>query len=237
MLSGDLSEAGDQASYEGLRQALNGWPAPYCLLPGNHDDRAKLLSSFPDLEAPGGFLQSATAYGDLRLILLDTVQPGRQGGAFCDQRAKWLGDQLRASPDRPTLIFMHHPPAALGIDWIDPGPEEVWPKRLMEVLTGHNVVALCAGHAHSGAALNWHGVPLLICPSIASDISLNFAPMNAGSPDDRPLVERSAPGFALHLWREGTLATFFGRCPDETLARWDAASAGLIAEMLGERQH
>src|SRR3546814_6377909 len=42
--------------------------------------------------------------GPLRFIILDTLEEGRHGGAFCDVRARWLADRVAEALDRPTVI-------------------------------------------------------------------------------------------------------------------------------------
>lgn len=69
---------------------------------------------------------------------------------------------------------------------------------------------------------------------LSSDLRLCFAPMQAGQADGSPLVEQGKPAFALHRWNDGGRAMLFGRCPQRVLARWDAATQPMVAEMLGE---
>lgn len=234
--SGDLTEFGDEESYRILAGALGRCPMPVKLMPGNHDLRAALKAVFPDAPLPGGFLQQVVESEGLRLILLDTLEEGRHGGAFCEVRAAWLAEALAAAPDTPTLIFVHHPPQSVGIPWMDPSPTEPWIARLKAALAGQSqVIALASGHVHLSSHTSWAGLPLLICPSTAPEVGLVLAPIDPDRPDDRPLIEDGDPGFALHNWQDGRLTTHFGGCPDVTLARFDAKLQPMIAAMLAER--
>lgn len=135
----------------------------------------------------------------------------------------------------PGLIVLHHPPCDIGLDWIDPG-EPAWAELLAHTIEPYNVEGLSTGHVHSAALLEWGGHRLTSCPAAISDLALNFAPLAAGDPDGRALVERSTPGFCLHRWQGSGLATYFGRCPDLTLDRWDATTRDLIDEIVAERE-
>src|SRR3546814_16483896 len=64
--------------------------------------------------------------GPLRFIILDTLEEGRHGGAFCDVRARWLADRVAEALDRPTVIVLHHPPIDTGIEWMTTGLNEPW---------------------------------------------------------------------------------------------------------------
>ena len=114
VLSGDLTDHGDLESFEKTAALLEVIECPILAMVGNHDTREGLLHAFPDTPTHDGFIQYATEKNGLRILCLDTMEPGRHGGAFCDVRAAWLSDHLAAHPDTPTMIFMHHPPIVSG---------------------------------------------------------------------------------------------------------------------------
>lgn len=233
--SGDLTEHGDEPSYRRLAEALAESPVPVHCLMGNHDARETFRAVFT--EAPGtDFLHYVVDDPRLRCIMLDTLEPGRHGGGFCADRAAWLVERLAEAPDQPTLVFLHHPPEAIGIPWMDPAPAEPWITRLTEALaTAPQVVALAAGHVHRPTALGWEGMPLTICPSTAPEVGLVLAPIDPERPDDRALIEDGEPGFALHCWTGSRLVTHFGTCPEMTLARFDDRLQPLIRMLMAER--
>ena len=55
----------------------------------------------------------------MRLIGLDTVVPGKGHGEMDAPRLAWLKARLDEQPDRPTFIFMHHPPFPTGLQHMD----------------------------------------------------------------------------------------------------------------------
>lgn len=235
VLSGDLADDGALESYRHLQQALARWPHPVRLALGNHDSREGFRAVFGEEHFADGFVQGRSEPGGLQLVVLDSLEEGRSGGAFCEARADWLRQVVHERSGAPMLVFLHHPPLDVGIPWIDPGPGQAWIARLDAALQGAKVVAICTGHVHLGGVFPWRGRQVLTCPSSSSDLSLGFAPMQAAQPDGRSLVEQGEPAFALHRWTDGGLTTIFGRCPQRVLARWDAASQPMVAAMLQEK--
>ncbi|MCC2954029.1 metallophosphoesterase [Massilia sp. IC2-477] len=234
VLSGDLADDGAIESYRQLQEALAAWPQPVRFALGNHDDRAHFRSVFGDSHFTEGFVQGVTDLGGLRLVVLDSLEEGRHGGAFCASRAGWLRQALQDGGNKPALVFLHHPPVDVGLPWIDPGPDQAWIARLDAALQGAPIAAICTGHVHLGGVFRWQGRQVATCPSSSSDLSLAFTPMDAAQPDGRPLVEQGEPAFALHRWDGSGLASIFGRVPQRVLAHWDGATAQVVADMLQE---
>ena len=123
LLTGDLVDLGRPEEYELLREILAPLAMPLYAIPGNHDERGALRRAFADqkyLPQDGEFLHYTLDDYPLRLIGLDTVVPGEQRGELCARRLAWLDAELARAPDRPTVLFMHHPPFLTGLanmDW------------------------------------------------------------------------------------------------------------------------
>ncbi len=238
LLTGDLTEHGDAPSFARLAAAMEASPCPVFVIPGNHDDRAALLEAFPNTPAHAGFVQYAFDAGDLRVLMLDTFEPGRHGGAFCETRAAWLAAQLAAEPDRPTAIVMHHPPMATGIAWMDPDPAEAWIMRFAEATRGHaQIVGILCGHVHRPVTGRWHGgIGLVVAPSSAPAISLDLSPVDPGEPDGRAMIRGEPPGYALHRWDGHNLITHFESVGGyRSVARFDEKFQPTIREMMDEK--
>lgn len=236
LLTGDLTEHGDAPSYARLTEALAGFPLPVWPIPGNHDVRAAFRAAFPQVPAGEGFVQYALDAGSLRLLMLDTLEEGRHGGAFCDARAAWLAGALAQQPDRPTLIVLHHPPIAAGIAWMDPDPAEPWIARFTSVTRGaRQIVGVVCGHLHRPIMANWQGAPLAVAPSSAPALALNLSAIDADLPDHRALIRDEPPAFALHRWDGQSLVSHFESIGGfEAVARYDAKLQPMIRDMLGE---
>ncbi|MCU1643171.1 MAG: hypothetical protein JWN03_3446 [Nocardia sp.] len=111
--AGDLTDCGTFAQSAAVRAHLDTWGelgSDYFVCRGNHD--------MPPKDEPDHWgavfypYQELGEYfaGGLRLIGLDTNRPRPRGGGTLgpDQLGR-LSDILHADPDRPTLVFGHHP--------------------------------------------------------------------------------------------------------------------------------
>ncbi len=235
--TGDLVDRGDSASYRRLKSAMENLPFPvhYCM--GNHDERGNFLEWFPDVPSNGGFVQYALESGDLRILVLDTLEDGRHGGAFCEARADWLRARLGEKPDQPTLIVMHHPPVEVGIEWMNTHPEEDWVTRFAGAIAGHqHIVGIICGHLHRPISVGWQGKTVTICPSTAPQVALDLAPIDPENPDGRPMIIADPPAFALHWWNGRELVSHFDNSDEHVvLARFDATMQGLVRMLVNER--
>ena len=241
LLTGDLTEHGDAASYRALAGAIADCPFPVWPMLGNHDDRQAFFEIFPqcagELDGQDGFAQFAIALEGFRILALDTHQPGRHGGGFCEARAAWLRAQLTSHSQVPTLIAMHHPPVESGIVWMDPNPAEPWIARFAAAIADQRQVrAITCGHVHRPIYTGWNGVPVMVCPSVAPTVALDLSPLDAAHADERALIVDAPPAYALHRWDGRNLVSHIEQVPGGTvLARFDSALAPMIGAMMGER--
>lgn len=238
VLTGDLTDRGDAASFARIAGALGACPFPVYPLVGNHDSREALLRAFPDCAGEDGFIHYAIEQDGLRVLCLDTFEPGRHGGAFCARRAAWLADQLNAHRHTPTLIFMHHPPIVSGIDWMDPRSDEDWIVNFGGAIAGHSQIrAIHCGHLHRPLHTSFQGIALGVTPSVAPAVSLDLRPVDAEVPDGRALITTEPPGYALHRWHDGTLVTHYETVGDwQTLARYGPGLQPMMRDMFAERE-
>ena len=238
VLTGDLTDRGDEDSFVKTAELLEDCPFPVHAIPGNHDSRDGLLTAFPDTPHEDGFIHYALESDTLRVLMLDSFEPGRHGGAFCTQRRDWLRAQLAAQPDQPTLIFMHHPPVVSGIDWMDPAAEEDWIAHFAAAIEGHDqIVAIHCGHLHRPITTTFHGVPLSVTPSVAPLVSLDLRPLDPATPDSRALITTEPPCYALHRWDGASLVTHYERASDwDVLAYYGPHLRPMMREMYAERE-
>jgi 3',5'-cyclic AMP phosphodiesterase CpdA len=201
--TGDLVDTPDARSYGLLREILAKLPLPVYLLPGNHDERRALRAAFPDhryLAGEGDFLQYAVDEYPLRLLALDTVVPGRAEGALCARRLQWLQQRLEES-DAPTVIALHHPPFATGIDHMDKMGLANSDELAVIVRRFPHVQRVIGGHLHRPIQALFAGTMASVCPSTAHQVLLDLKPDSAA----RLILEPSA--FQLHRWAGGMLVT------------------------------
>lgn len=235
--SGDLTDKGDEASYRHLKDALSSLSCETYLCVGNHDDRDNFLKQFPSTPSTGGFVHYAVDKEEFVLVVLDTLEPGQHGGAFCEARATWLEDTLNLYADRPIIIVLHHPPVHHGIEWMDTDPDAPWLKRLANVVRGRtNIKAMLAGHVHRSFTTSFEGHVLSVTASSAPQVALELAPMDPSIPDGRPLIVAEEPGFSLHHWTGNGLVSFSQDAGDyDILARYDASLQGFVQSMLAHK--
>jgi 3',5'-cyclic-AMP phosphodiesterase len=164
VITGDLVNAGELAAYQLLREELGGLRVPARLLIGNHDHRENFAAVFP--EAPRdahGFVQSVSDTEVGRFVFLDTHEPGWIRGHLCALRRCWLTEQVTESA-RPVYLFMHHPPAMLGVVPVDDIrlEDEAW---LLTFLGEHRarIRHIFFGHTHLNVAGSVLGIPIS-CP-------------------------------------------------------------------------
>ena len=239
LVTGDIANDGDDGiSYQRWRDAISGLPFPVFPLMGNHDSRAPFLELFRDVDTADGFVQYAIEEHPLRILVLDTLEVGRHGGAFCETRASWLRDHLAEAPLSPTLIALHHPPIATGIAWLTEDSDAEWIARLRAVVEGRpNIVAMIAGHVHRPIVTGWAGTTLIVCPSTAPQVALDLSGIDPDTPDDRPMIVAEPPGYALHLWDGAQLLTHFDTAENhEILARYTPILQPLVRMLAEEKR-
>lgn len=239
LVTGDIANDGDDAhSYDRYAEAIAELPFPVFPLMGNHDSREPFLAKFPETGSADGFIQYAIDEHPLRILVLDTLEPGRHGGAFCDARAEWLRARLDEDPERPTLLALHHPPIATGIPWLTENPDAEWVERLREVVDGRrNIVAMVAGHVHRPLITGWAGTTLIVCSSTAPQVALDLNAIDPESPDDRAMIIADPPAYALHLWDGRQLITHFDTVEDhEILARYTDKLQPLVRMLIDEKK-
>ncbi len=198
LATGDLTQDGRPEDYALLRSAFQRLSMPVYVIPGNHDNRTNLRAAFADegyLPETGEFLHYVIETYPLRLIGLDTVIPDKVGGRLCPARLRWLDERLSEQPDRPTVIFMHHPPFATGIAFMDkPSLDGAGD---LERLIGRfpRVRLITCGHVHRSIQTNWAGATATVAPSIVFQMAME---LNEDAPSAFVL---EPPAISLLLWR------------------------------------
>ena len=200
LATGDLVDGGSAEEYACLRRLLAPIERPLFLVPGNHDARRPLFDAFGGTGLPAGdgrFLHYAVEDWPVRLIGLDTIVPGEPGGRLCAERLVWLDERLAEEAERPTLLFMHHPPIPTGIAHMDAmGLADA--DRFAALVRRHpQVERIVCGHVHRSIQARFAGTLVTVAPSTAHQVALALQPASAA----RFVME--PPGFHLHLWQAG----------------------------------
>ena len=198
--SGDLTDCGLVEEYELLADCLKPLSMPVYLIPGNHDRRDNLRKVFGGkgyLPTNGDYLHYTVEDLPLRLIGLDSIVPGKGNGEMDGARLAWLKARLDEQPDRPTFIFMHHPPFPTGLQHMD--SINCRNGEAMADLLGayRNVERVACGHHHRSIQIRWGGTIGSVAPSVAHQVLLDL------QPHEDAMFTMEPPGYHLHLFAPG----------------------------------
>jgi 3',5'-cyclic AMP phosphodiesterase CpdA len=199
LATGDLTDMGRDDEYAVLRRELSRLPMPVYLVPGNHDRREGLREAFADAGyiPKEGPLSYVVEDHKVRLVALDTLIPGKTHGELGADQLQWLDRQLAAGRDRPTIVFMHHPPFPTGIGHMDEINCSDGAAMAAIIARNPQVERVVCGHHHRPIQIRWAGTIGSVAPSTAHQVTLDLTP---GSPSSFHL---EPPAYHLHLWVEG----------------------------------
>jgi Icc protein len=204
LLSGDLGCEGTVAEYRRLKSLLAPLTVPVRLMMGNHDRRQALRAVFVEHAYLGteGFCQYVLDLGAIRLVALDSVAEGEDGGVLCDERLGWLEETLAEHPQQPTLVVVHHPPFESGL-WRMDQIRLAQPERLEKVIERFSQVQrLVCGHLHHSMMVGFGGITAICCPALAYGLKFD------SRPGIRLEASKQGIGFLLHeASKDGKIAT------------------------------
>ena len=175
VITGDLTQRGEEHAYRLLEDLLKRLTMPVHLLIGNHDHRSRFQSVFPTAARdPNGFVQFSLETAAGRFIGLDTNDPNGHYGTLCPQRLDWLDARLREAAGRPVCLFMHHAPLAVGLREMDVIALQD-SQQFADIVTSHgNVRHIFFGHLHRSLSGSWRGIPFSTLPGTNHQVALDF---------------------------------------------------------------
>jgi 3',5'-cyclic-AMP phosphodiesterase len=186
VITGDLTERGDVAGYEMLKQEITQFPIQTFLLIGNHDDRSNYFKVFGQPNA-NGFVQQSFVRGPHHFLCLDTLKGGLSSAGLLDgARRDWLKEHLIAAKGAPVYIFMHHPPFKIHHPLMDLIPLDDG-EGFGDILQGHNVRHIFFGHAHRMISGQWRGISYSALPSLAHQLPLVGGAVSTVYSDEPPM--------------------------------------------------
>jgi 3',5'-cyclic-AMP phosphodiesterase len=161
-----------EPSYRLLAEILAGLPCPPHFLVGNHDHRVAfnrvLRRNAPGPDAPNYYSFNHQGY---HFVALDSQEPGKAGGFLDAVQLAWLREDLKQHREQPAIVFVHHHPWLLGLQWIDS----------MSLRNGEELIAalrehpdlhwLICGHVHLDQAIQRGGITMLTTPSTCLQLS------------------------------------------------------------------
>ncbi|MQY20620.1 metallophosphoesterase [Nocardia macrotermitis] len=110
IVAGDMTDSGTLEQSSAVRARLDSWGAAgrdYFVCRGNHDVSREADPWGSVFDARGRVAVSDV--DGLRIIALDTTRPRGSGGTLTAPQLSQLREALATEPDRPILMFGHHP--------------------------------------------------------------------------------------------------------------------------------
>ena len=185
LLTGDLAETPTEDTYKKLAKLLQLVNLPVYCLPGNHDDPLIMRRA---LNTDGVSTANFLTCGTWSIILLNTHEPGKEGGYLSATELAGLAEALERSAGRHVLICLHHQPVNIHSPWMDRMALEN-SEALFRVLDRHNNIrGIIWGHIHQEFRTVRNGVLLLGSPSTC----IQFRPQSdEASVDAKPPAYRT----------------------------------------------
>jgi 3',5'-cyclic-AMP phosphodiesterase len=199
VISGDLADTPSATEYQHLERLLAPLAIPFVAIPGNHDSRELMRSAYPEqpYAVASGALDQVRRVGDLDIVLVDSSVSGKPHGELETATLHWLDATLGLSPQRPALLFLHHPPFQTGI-WHMDRQNLLNAGALAVIVKRHPRVRLvAAGHVHRTSLTTFAGVAATICPAPNHAVDLDLGQLR------EPSFKVEPPAFHLHAWFPG----------------------------------
>ena len=140
IITGDVTDYGLRAEFEGVKGELERIESPYLIVPGNHDSRHEGYKKFEDFFGKRFFVRDMEDY---RFIGIDSSEPDIDEGHVGRAQLEWLQQQLTPG----SVVFLHHhlvPIPYTGRErnvLVDAG-------EMLKILDSNHVPLVLSGHKH-----------------------------------------------------------------------------------------
>ncbi|MBC8259093.1 MAG: phosphodiesterase [SAR324 cluster bacterium] len=197
LVTGDITATGKVEEFKHAVDLLNLFEMPFYVIPGNHDNRDLVLSTFDRKTCPCETktkLDYVIENPELRMIALDSTIPQSPGGEVTEVQGAWLDGKLSEKPTQPTLIFMHHPPVNCGV--LETDVDGFSGKDILgEIISRHrHVEKIICGHIHLPVNTRWQGTVVSTAPSMGMQLALDLKMKRESEFVLEP------PAYQLHYW-------------------------------------
>ena len=181
--TGDISHNATKEEYLAAKELLDKLKAPLFVIPGNRDRRKMMSKIFASNIGNGNqqpFIQYTLDQWDTKIILLDTLDEGDRLGTLCDKRLDGLARMLDDDKEKPTAIFMHHPPYDVNEA---PDPFQYDSRETLEklgkILEGNSQIqGIYCGHSHRATTGSFCNINALTIPALSIDLRFGEFPKN-----------------------------------------------------------
>jgi 3',5'-cyclic-AMP phosphodiesterase len=212
--TGDVVHGGRREDYAAAASLFATARAPVYIAPGNRDDRENLRHSLSRWvpAADSGVLDYAVEEFPVRLVAVDTTTTASNKGDFSAEHARELTALIAAEGQRPTAIFMHHPPVTVtvGPDPLNFVTAEAMASLQQTLQRAGRVVAVFCGHVHRSTWGRIAHIPVMVAPCTATSLRKG----------DFPPPMQSRPVYHLHRLNSACeLVTEVRIVPEHPVAR------------------
>ncbi|MBB5158546.1 metallophosphoesterase [Saccharopolyspora phatthalungensis] len=174
LLTGDLADNGDPAAYRRLRgivaPAARRLGAEVVYAMGNHDEREAFRAELLDEGPSTADCDSVRAVDGLRVVAMDSSEPGQHDGHLSDAQLDWLAEVLATPAPRGTILVIHHPPLPSPVPTVHLLRLRA-ADRLADALRGSDVRLILSGHAHHAGCGALAGIPVWVGPALAYGVA------------------------------------------------------------------
>lgn len=162
LLTGDLVHDGSAAGYRALRQMFADFESPCFFIPGNHD-----IPEVMETELVQGNMrkQKSVILGNWKCILLDTYYKDQVGGKLSSADLGFLQEELDNAGTNHVLLALHHPPLAVGCEWLDNIALQNSEEFLSMIFPYSQIRAIIFGHVHQSFSTSLQNILMLGSPS------------------------------------------------------------------------
>lgn len=161
--SGDIVQDNTRQAYTHFAEEAYQLNAPVFWLPGNHDFLPFMVKHLSEHNIQKN--KYITIGDKWQIILLDSQEFGVPHGRLDDYQLQWLDKILSETPERYSLIVLHHHILPTHSAWLDQhNLRNV--NELFAILEKHkNIKGIAHGHVHQASDNTYRGIPIYSTPS------------------------------------------------------------------------
>jgi Icc protein len=153
-------------SYRLLQEILSPLQYPVYMLLGNHDNREAFHQV---MQTQAATLHAPHHYGfdhqGWHFVALDSHLPGQHRGHLDAGQLAWLQEDLEAHRHQPVLVFVHHHPWPINLDWLDAMALHNGDELIGVLRPYSNVRWMICGHVHMDHTVQRDGLTMLTTSS------------------------------------------------------------------------
>ena len=170
LFTGDISQTGNEQSYNIFRSVIQQYDFPMYCVPGNHDSPELLQAIIPD--CPDKTI-NIIPFEAFSLVLINSRVEGQNYGIVSHQCLQQLKEHLANHQSQLTIVAVHHPPILTNCKWLDDlGLQNQ--NEFLQVINDYNPNTLVlSGHIHQEVDSLLEQLRILTTPSTCYQFEVN----------------------------------------------------------------